>query len=121
MDDDTSDATNTDEPWYAVRCLIRYVPQDAGSEVGTYEERITLWRTASFEEAIERAEAEATDYADGFGAASVELAQAFNLAAGETVGDGDVVFSLMRDSALAPPEYVAAFFETGDEQEGEAE
>lgn len=104
-----------------MRCLIRYASADAASDIGTYEERITLWRAASFEEAIERAEQEATRYASQLGGTYVELAQAFNLAASETVGDGAEVFSLLRDSPLAPEEYVAQFFETGDEQEGEAE
>ena len=116
-----TEPASTDEPWYAVRCLIRYPSEDAASEVGTYEERITLWRAASFEDAIERAEQEATRHAAALGATYVDLAQAFNLSARDTVGDGDEVFSLMRDSALPPGEYVALFFETGDEQEGVAE
>lgn len=48
-----------DEPWYSVRCLFAFE-----AEHGTmYEERVTLWRASSFEEAIARAELEAAEYA----------------------------------------------------------
>jgi hypothetical protein len=85
-----------------------------------FEERITLWRAASFDDALERAEAEAEGYASGLRAEYVGLAQAFHLAAG-AVSDGAEVFSLMRDSNLPDDDYVARFFETGDEREGHSE
>jgi hypothetical protein len=36
-----------------------------GDEQAIYEERITLWRATSFEEAVEKAEAEARNYVEG--------------------------------------------------------
>lgn len=104
-----------DSSWYAVRCAFRSVV-----EVGTttYEERITLWQADSAEEAIERAEAEAEEYAASIDQAEVEyigLAQCFHLF--DEPGDGAEVFSLMRDSDLDPDDYLDAFFDTGDEHQ----
>ncbi len=105
------------EPWYAVRCLFHF---PWGDPPGVYEERITLWKAGSFDEAIERAETEAAEYvADGDGS-YVGLAQSFHLAVGETVNDGDEVFSLMRDSSLDGAEYIDQFFSTGAEREADA-
>lgn len=104
------------EPWYAVRTVVRF-PTEQGHE-SAYEERITLWRAASFEEAVERAEAEAEDYADGLDGETVGLSQAYHLAAGDSVGDGDEVFSLIRMSALHADDYVDRFFDTGEESQG---
>src|SRR5689334_22980938 len=77
-------AVVTVEPWYSVRCLFRL--RDRG-----YEERITLWRAMTFDEAIERAEAEAQEYAAALSAEYLGLAQGFHLAT-EHVRDGDEVF-----------------------------
>lgn len=102
------------EPWYAVRCLFHF---PWGDPPGVYEERITLWKAGSFDEAIERAENEAAEYvADGEGI-YVGLAQSFHLAVGESVSDGAEVFSLMRDSRLERDEYIDRFFSTGAEHE----
>ncbi|MDZ4827034.1 MAG: hypothetical protein SGJ13_11310 [Actinomycetota bacterium] len=82
--------TETDaEPWYAVRCVFR----DANG-TATYEERITLWRAGSFDEAITRAESEAEEYAGIVNSTYLGPAQAFHLAVGDVIEDGDEVFSL---------------------------
>ncbi|MFL6106428.1 MAG: DUF4288 domain-containing protein [Marmoricola sp.] len=104
-----------DSDWYAVRCVFRAVV-----EVGqtTYEERITLWQAGSTTEAIERAEAEAEEYAAGIEGGEIEyvgLAQCFHLF--DEPADGAEIFSLMRDSGLEPEDYLDAFFDTGDEHE----
>jgi len=43
--------------WFAVRCILR-IPA-----IGAYEERITLWRAGSFEDAVALAESEVEEYA----------------------------------------------------------
>ncbi|MET3963444.1 hypothetical protein ABIE44_003378 [Marmoricola sp. OAE513] len=104
-----------DSAWYAVRCVFRSVV-DVG--LTTYEERITLWQAADSSEAIERAEAEAEDYAASIEGAEVEyvgLAQCFHLF--DDPVDGAEIFSLMRDSALTPEEYLDTFFDTGSEHQ----
>jgi hypothetical protein len=104
------------EPWYAVRCVIRGA---ISGPTTTYEERITLWRAPSADEAIELAEAEAIEYGEALGDAEYTgFAQSFNLFVGDTVGHGDEVFSLMRDSELDTEDYLDAFFDTGTEHQG---
>lgn len=50
-----------DQSWFTLLCVLRH------DDRGAYEERITLWRTATFDEAIARAEREARDYAGDLG------------------------------------------------------
>lgn len=93
--------------WFGVRHVIMN-----GS---AYEERITVWESESFEDAIARAEVEAATYAaevlhDGH---VLDLFQAYALP--EPPGHGGEVFSLVRESALDPGNYLRAFFDTGDE------
>ncbi|MBM0257324.1 hypothetical protein [Micromonospora sp. 4G55] len=103
---------NADGQWYAVRCVFH---DDAG-EPTVYEERITIWRAGSFDEAIALAEADAAGYTDGISFTYSGLAQAFRLF--DEPGHGAEVYSLMRDSDLPPGEYLARFFDTGDERQG---
>lgn len=103
--------------WYSVRCVfaVGWPPEAVGE---TYEERITLWRAQSAEEAVARAETEAKEYA-----ATIEdgpstytgLAQCYRL--DDEPGDGAEVFSLMRDSKLSPDDYLDRFFDTGSERQ----
>ncbi len=78
---------------------------------------MTLWRASSTEEAIARTEAEAREYA----AAIIDAPSTF-LGLGQSCelydepGDGAEVFSLLRDSALSPTEYLVAFVDTGAER-----
>jgi hypothetical protein len=83
-----------------------------------YEERITLWLAASAEDAIERAEAEALEYAGSIAESPdsyLGIAQSYRLV--DAPGDGAEVFSLMRSSALEPTEYLDTFFSTGTERQ----
>lgn len=101
--------------WYSVRCVLEVSQPDA-SGVRRYEERITLWRAESFEEAEQLAEAEAREYLsdidvdeEGF----LGLVQTFWLF-GEPEHGGEV-FSLIRSSDLEPDSYLSAHFDTGGE------
>jgi hypothetical protein len=105
------------EPWYAVRCVFAF----EGGESTTYEERVTLWRASSFEDAVEDAEREAAEYAGALDAQYLGLAQAYHVAVEDRpLESGDEVFSLMRRSDLSPDEYLRSFFSTGTEHEGPA-
>jgi len=107
-----------DEPaWYAVRCVFRsgWPPKFARR---AYEERITLWRASSFDEAFKRAKAEAREYAAAITdapSARLRFAQAYRLE-GEP-GDGAEVFSLIRVSDKKPKAYLNRFFDTGRERQ----
>ena len=98
------------ETWYSVRCVFR------DNENALFEERVTLWRAESFDEAIALAETEAADYAEDLNLQYVGLAQAFHLAE-TTVGVGSELFTLCRESDLDPQDYIATFFDTGAERQ----
>lgn len=105
--------------WFSVRCLFaKGWPADGGPPL--YEERITVWRASSVEEAVARAEAEAQTYAAAIEEAPdtfLGLAQAYRLF--DEPGDGAEVFSLLRESGLTAEDYVDTFFDTGAERSRE--
>ncbi|MER5777166.1 hypothetical protein ABT144_23270 [Streptomyces sp. NPDC002039] len=103
--------------WYAVRCVFQWA-DDVGAP---YEERLTLWRAGSMEEAISRAEAEAWRYAEENDHRYLELAQCHRLDVDGRPGDGDEVFSLLRDSLLDARSYLDRHFDTGGEHQGSTE
>lgn len=105
----------TDEPWYSVRCVFSLHAPD-GSPV--FEERVTLWRSDSFEQAVALAAAEAQQYAQDVEGQYLGFAQAFHLASGPDLAQGVEAFSLIRASDLDPDAYLDHFFDTGDEYEG---
>lgn len=95
-----------------MRCVFQY-----GSDAPfVYEERITVWRAVSFDAAVALAEAEAAEYADEVGRSYLGFAQAYRMF--DELGHGAEVYSLMRDSELAPGAYLTSFFDTGDERQG---
>jgi len=104
--------------WYSVRCVFAagWPPEAVGE---TYEERITIWRAGSAEEAIARAEAEALEYAatiEDSPSTYLGCAQCYRLS--DELADGAEVFSLMRDSKLGPEDYLDTFFDVGQERQG---
>jgi hypothetical protein len=105
------------EEWYAVRCIFRSAWAESSeglpADEHLYEERITLWKAETADDAIALAEQEAEDYADEEDE-YLELAQAFKLF--DEPGNGAEIFSLMRSSHLGPDAYLDAFFDTGDER-----
>jgi len=99
--------------WYAVRSL--FCGPD-GPEFA-YEERITLWQATDLDDALDRAAAEATEYADFAGVTYLsEFAQSYPLADAPP-RDGAEVFALTRSSALQPAPYIEQFFDTGRERQ----
>jgi hypothetical protein len=97
--------------WYTVRCLYG-APRDKGF---VYEERMTLWCTDSFDNAISFAESEAAVYAKANNLEYLDLAQVCLLPGHPT--SGAEVFSLVRDSDLASDDYLDTFFDTGTERQ----
>jgi hypothetical protein len=105
-----TEAMTPHHAWFAVRCVVHH------SDLGVYEERVTLWQAASFDEAIGLAEDDARNYAQDLDSASYAgLAQAYELY--DPPGHGAEIYSLMRKSALPPAEYLTAFFDTGSERQ----
>jgi hypothetical protein len=102
---------STGPQWYTVRCLFG-AERDQGF---VYEERMTLWCTDSFDNAIALAEKEAATYAAASQVEYLDLAQVCKLPGHPT--SGAEVFSLVRDSQLASDDYLDTFFDTGTERQ----
>ena len=108
--------------WFAVRCVFRLdgLANVEGTATNLYEERITIWRAGTFDEAIALAEEDATDYAQTLAPNEyLGLAQAYEMA--DSLEHGAEVFSLLRESPLQPGEYLDAFFDTGSERQSRDE
>jgi len=99
--------------WFAVRCIVRFA--ETADRPALFEERITLWRDTTMEAAIERAEAEVLEFAANTDGEALGFAQAYALL--DAPGDGQEVFSLMRDSELGNDDYLDRFFDTGKERQ----
>jgi hypothetical protein len=113
------DDRDDDRGWYAVRCV--FASETGPDGITTYEERVTLWRAGDLDEAIAQAETEALVYAATIEEAPVTylgLAQAFHLF--DEPGEGAEIFSLMRDSALGPEDYIEEYFDSGEERQSNA-
>ncbi len=106
---------SADPQWYTVRCVF----QSDSDDWFMYEERLTLSRAESFDQAILFAEAEAAQYAECIQVKYVGLAQAYLLVDPGPPTSGVEVFSLVRDSHLGPKEYLDRFFDTGRERQGD--
>ncbi|MDT8914276.1 hypothetical protein [Amycolatopsis sp. PS_44_ISF1] len=108
----TTGMTDEADEWYAVRCVFRWTDADDRP----YEERITLWRATDLDTAIARAESEAREYAENTGVTYLGLAQGYETGE-KDLTEGCEVFSLLRESALSPEEYLDRHFDTGGEHE----
>ena len=101
-------------PSFSVRHFFRWVSRPDQTARNLYEERITIWKAESIDEALSLAKSEATAYAAD-GEKDLGLSQAYEL--DESVdATGVEVFSLLRESDLEPDDYVRTFFLTGKER-----
>lgn len=81
-----------------------------------YEERVVLVKAESDNEAIEQAEKEAKEYAQGLeGCSYLGFVNVFHIY-DESIGEGTEVYSLMRHSKLSKKKYLNRFFDTGKER-----
>ena len=78
-----------------------------------YEERITLWRAESADDAIRQAEEEAKTYETQIEIEYLDFAQSYRIA--DAIEPGGEIFSLSRKSDLQPGDYLDRFFDTGGE------
>jgi len=100
--------------WYTVRCIFR---SDSDGDGFLYEERVTLWHAKDLDDAIALAEAEAAEYAENIEAEYLGLAQAYFLPDSDPPTSSAEVFSLVRESDLAPTDYLNRFFASGRERQ----
>ncbi len=99
--------------WFSARTVYRH------HGLHTYEERVTLWHVTGFDAATAAAEQEAEEYCAALsGAEYLGLVQVYALVDATRPGHGSEVYSLMRDSELAPEAYLDRHFDTGGERQG---
>ncbi len=105
----------TDEPWFGAKCI--FLHSDLQSKNGrVYQERVVLIKAKNIDEAIERAEKEAKEYAQNFeGCSYLEFVNVFHIY-DESIEDGTEIYSLMRDSKLSKNKYLTRFYDTGKER-----
>lgn len=104
-----------DEVWYGARCVFRFDGMSDDDPTPAFEERVTLHRAESFEEAAEAAIRAAQAYEAEPGPVFVGTVDVYRLA--EEPGDGAEVFSLLRQNEASASEYVCRFVRTGSEVE----
>lgn len=100
--------------WVSVRSV--YETSSGGKSV--FEERVTIWRVGSLDDAISNASSEAVAYAESLTTPDSKteflgLCQAYALM--DTIENGAEVFSLLRRSDLDRATYLNHFFDTGNE------
>lgn len=96
--------------WFGVRCIFQWRHE------ACFEERVTIWKANSFDEAIKKAEFEATEYAETNALIYLGLAQGFWMF-GDTINEGTEVFSLVRASDLSIDDYLDTFYDSGQERQ----
>jgi hypothetical protein len=89
-----------------------------GNGGGQYEERITLWRAQSFDQAAELAGQEARRHAEECQEEFLEYSESYWIDR-EVFELDQEVFSSLRRSDLAPSQYINTFFATGGEHNRE--
>jgi len=106
-----SDPERAGDGWYTVRRIVLWAERES------YEERITLWRSRSAAQAVHDSEVESRQYAVELVGDGVDLGLAQCHYLGQhRPSHGDEIFAYARSSSLEPPEYLDAFFDTGDER-----
>ena len=105
----------TDEPWYGAKCIFLHT--DLKSKNGrVYEERVVLIKAENADQAVERAEEKAKEYASSLDVCSyLGFVDVFHIY-GESIEDGTEIYSLMRDSKLGKNKYLNRFYDTGKER-----
>ena len=107
---------NEKQQCYSVKCVFRLC-----SETGHnyYEERVTLWRASSFDEALELAKQEAEFNALVLGGESSGPISAFWIYEDDesplSFPQGQEIDSMLRLSDLELKDYIARFVDTGKE------
>jgi hypothetical protein len=105
-------AMNTQQPWYAARCLFEHGEFSKRDRLPCYEERIVVFRARSFGEAIRKAEKEAKEYCRGLKTRYLGFVEAFHLFE-RTLKDGAEVFSLMRSKKMTSKQFIKTYYADG--------
>jgi len=97
---------------FGVRCWFLFEAGALDAKRGqVYEERVTIWRAATLDDARKRAIVEADAYASEVGAMRIDYIETYRMF--DSPSDAAEVWSVMRDSWLPPDEYLARFVTEG--------
>jgi len=100
-----------DQSWYGVRSVFRSDRTEDGKPRRVFEERVVLFHATSFEEALAKGVAEAKRYAaDSLHCTMLDHVVAFHIH-GEELGDGDEVWSCMRDADVSDDDFLRRIYE----------
>lgn len=105
--------------WYAVKGIFRWYMKDTG-ETARFEDRVTLFKATSFDEAIEMAKKEAIEYCEEYPTAnylieSLGIWETFSLQT-EVIEQGEEVFSQLFHSYLDAKDYIQKYYPKSEER-----
>lgn len=103
--------------WYGAKTIYQVLglASDGTNDNKLYEERVVILRAASFDDAIDKAEKEAGNYAAEREMKYLGFVSVFKLF-DEEIADGAEVYSLMRESELDANAYLDRFYDDGSER-----
>jgi hypothetical protein len=102
----------TERHWYGVKCLLEHAGLSQDTAAHVYEERIVVLRAVSFEDALLRAERDATEYAKPINARNLGYSNAYKLDA-DSIEDATEVFSVMRELPMSPTDFITRYYDDG--------
>ncbi len=98
--------------WFGVRCWFLFESGALDTDRGQlYEERVTIWRAVSLDDARKQAAAEADAYAGEVGATRIDYIETYRMVGPPS--EGAEVWSVMRGSWLPSDEYLTRFVTEG--------
>lgn len=109
MKSDSLKTTFGNRPWYAVKCVYY------DSINSLYEDRVTLYRAKTADEAMDKAEIEAREICEALdGYEFTGYIETFHLF-DEEFKDGVELYSTLRKSKLSKKQYIKKYIRTGNE------
>ena len=99
------------EPWYAVRCLFSHPTRANDADGNLYEERMTVWKCSSDEEAFVKATEEGKAYAKVADCIFIKATDSFHLF-DKHIAESTEVWSTMRGSHMNPKHYESTYCTT---------
>jgi hypothetical protein len=104
-----------EQHWYGVKCLIEHGEPSDQAGAHLYEERVVVFRATDFDQAIELAEREVTDYARQNDARYLGYCNAFKMDAA-VIEKGTEVYSVMREVPLSPRDFIDRYYDDGTDK-----
>ena len=109
------------EPWYSVLCVFSHPTRVRKAQGNLYEERITLWKAETWNDAYKLAEEEAKEYAKKEDCIFIRACCSYHLFDNNVVDgfQGAEIWSNMRDSHFDADTYINTYCNSGRERDHE--